>query len=244
MHRLDRSCVPEPECLRGYDHRTQEWKALKPECKRQVRHALVRFQGKSGIAMDEVEAESRVRCAYCESDLRDAGHIEHFRRKHRQRDDAYPELTFAWHNLFLSCDDQERCGRYKDRQGGGPYDSDQLIKPDEDDPERFLYFHGNGEVRPRDSLNEQDKGRAAETIRVFHLNQPKLCGARRKAVSQYRNMIVNQIEELVSCEENFRNQYLEEEIENTRWYEYATAIKHFLQNPKSVSEVLPGRQEP
>jgi len=228
MHKLDRSAITAPACLAEYDYQTQTWDDFGGICKRQVRFALFQIQGIPGITSEDA-AEYGLRCAYCEGAIWHEGHLEHFRRKNRSRPDGYPELTFDWNNLFIACGSQDHCGHYKDRKAAQPYDPDQLIKPDEHDPEHYLYFHSSGEVRAMDRLSDEDKHRAAETIRAFGLDNPSLVGARAKAVSKYRRMKIEDFEVLASWDEADRREYFLSEIEATRWEPYATTIKHFLQ---------------
>lgn len=229
MHKLDRSKVTAPECLADYDYRTQTWDDLRAECKQALRAALVQMQGIPGATTADA-SEYGVRCAYCEAQIHHAGHIEHFRRKNRHHLNGYPELTFAWDNLFLACGERDHCGHYKDRTNAPAYDPRELIKPDEHDPEHFLYFHSTGEVRPRHRLSEADARRAAETIRVFGLDDACLAGRREKALSLYRKKITADLDEVATWRPEDREAYLSDEIEATRWDPYATTIKHFLQN--------------
>jgi hypothetical protein len=58
------------------------------------------------------------------------------------------------------------------------YDRSVLIKPDVDDPRRFIEFTGDGYVRARRGLPAADATRATETIRVFALDAWSLRTAR------------------------------------------------------------------
>jgi uncharacterized protein (TIGR02646 family) len=187
------------------------------------------MQGIPGVTAEDA-SEYGVRCAYCEALIHHAGHIEHFRRKNRHHPNGYPELTFAWSNLFLACGSRTHCGHYKDGSEAPAYDPDELIKPDQHDPEHYLYFHSSGEVRPRHPLNAADTHRAEETIRVFGLNNASLPGERKKALRVYREKIAADLDELADWPSEDREAYLCGEIEATRWDPYATTIKHFLQN--------------
>lgn len=224
MHKLDRSSVAAPGCLDDYDYKTQTWDDFGGACKKALRAALVQMQGIPGVA-------AGVRCAYCEGLIFYGGHIEHFRRKSLKH---YPELTFDWNNLFLACDARTHCGHHKDRRSAPAYDPNQLIKPDEDDPDVFLYFHSSGEVRVRGKLSAGNdlraKAKAEVTIQVFCLNDSTLVAERARAVSEYRKMKSDDFEELASWEEVDRREYFESEIEATRGHPFATTIKHFLQN--------------
>lgn len=226
MHKLNRASVTPPACLTTYDYQIQNWDNLDAECKHLLRAALVKMHGIPGVTTPESN-EYGLRCAYCENRIYHEGHIEHFRRKNP---DHFPQLTFDWTNLFLSCGSHDHCGHYKDRPNAPKYDPNQLIKPDEHDPERYLYFHSNGEVRARRALNNSDLHRATETIRVFGLDNRVLIGARRRAVSFYREKITADLNEIASWSSDERKAYLAGEIEATCGDPYATTIKHFLQS--------------
>lgn len=225
MHKLDRCRVEPPESLTDYDYRVQEWDNLASDCKRNLRAALVQMQGISDVTTSDA-VEYGLRCAYCECAIYHDGHIEHFRRKNAN---YFPELTFVWENLFLACGSKEHCGHYKDRKGAPSYNPDNLIKPDEDDPDSYLYFHSTGKVLPRADLDENNCFRATETIRVFGLNSGVLSGARSQALSVYRKRVIDEINEVESWSEEDRYAYFVKEIEETRWESYSTTIKHFLQ---------------
>ena len=230
MHKLDRSSVVEPTCLAEYSYPDQTWDDFRGSCKRTVRLALQRIQGQqieSDDADDEAEYILGLRCAYCESQIFFGGHIEHFRRKNPA---DFPELTFSWTNLFLACGSKDHCGHYKDN-GGSPYNPDELIKPDDQDPDDYLYFHSSGHVKVRNQpqLSEAELRLAEETIRVFNLNFGELQGKRRKAAKAYIHKNTNIIEELMAWDDQqVREEYISMEIEATRWEPFATTIKHFL----------------
>ena len=226
MHKLDRASVAAPGCLATYDYQSQSWDDLAGECKRQLRAALVKMQGIPGVTTADAN-EYGVRCAYCEGAIHHEGHIEHFRRKNPAH---YPELSFAWENLFLVCGSHKLCGHYKDRKDSPPYDPDQLIKPDVHDPGNYLYLHSSGEVRVRKGLNPGDAKRATETIRVFGMNNRTLVGSRAKAMTFYKKKMVADLDVLAAWSPADRRAYLEEEIEATRYAPYSTTIQHFLQS--------------
>ncbi len=224
MHKLDRTVVAAPDCLAEYDYREQNWDNFGGACKKQLRFALVQFQGIPGVTV-EGASEYGVRCSYCECGVYNDGHIEHFRRKNPR---YYPEFTFEWTNLFLACGANEHCGHYKDSQKVDAYDPANLIKPDERDPDHYLYFHSSGEVRVREGLNDEDKLIASETIRVFGLKNGSLTGERARAVSTYKGRVLEELDEIASWTPAEREEYLQGEIDATRWQPYSTTIKHFL----------------
>lgn len=130
--------------------------------------------------------------------------------------------------MFLACESQEHCGHFKDRKGA-VYDPAQLIKPDEDDPQHYLYFHSSGEVRARAGLTGDEVVRANETIRVFGLADRSLAGARAKAVFFYKDQVASELDEVASWPAEDRRAYLEQEVERTRYDPYASTIRDFLQ---------------
>ena len=213
MHKLDRSAVAKPACLASYNYPQNTWEDVSSSDKRQIRNSLKKMQD--------------CRCAYCEGPIySNNGHIEHFRRKTPA---YFPSLTFAWSNLFLSCDSCEHCGHYKDGPSAGCYNSDDLVKPDKDDPDQFFYFHSSGEVLPRSGIDTVQSRRAKETIRVFNLNCGVLKAARQRALRIYQERDLGFLEELMELEEEARQLFISDEIKNTRSDPYWTVIRHFFE---------------
>lgn len=121
-------------------------------------------------------------CAYCESRLGlHEGHIEHFRRKNAS---WFPELMFAWSNLYYSCCRNGTCGRHKDRVLKRE-DADALIDPCVDDPEEYLQFTFDGNVAVRSNLVARDAYRARLTIETFSLKHEHLVGMRKNVLRSY-----------------------------------------------------------
>ena len=231
MHKLNRASVQRPACLEKFDCKTQTWADLVGQDKKSVRLSLQSMQGQQIV--DDASDDGQhfilgLRCAYCESQVFFGGHIEHFRRKNPL---DFPQLTFEWTNLFIACDSKEHCAHYKDRPKAPPYNPDDLIKPDEHDPDSYLYFHSSGEVRVRhrDGITDDDRRRGAETIRVFNLDSGTLKGARHKALEQYLASNTGILEALMDCDANDRQVFIAEEIEATKWQPYWTTIRHFFE---------------
>lgn len=215
MHKLERTEAP--PCLSGYDHRTQHWDDISADCKKATRTQLDAMQGP--------------RCAYCESSIEfEDSHIEHFRRKGGPPPQPHRHLMFDWDNLFLSCDSRAHCGHYKDRPSAPPYDPNDLIKPDIEDPHRLLYFHRNGAIRPRKGLNEAERDRVSETIRVFNLEEKLLVANRRSAVDRYLRQNEKQadLDELMNWSAEDRRAWLDLEIDAIRDQPYVSTLLHFL----------------
>ena len=221
MHKLDR---PEagPPCLGNYSYPQDTWDVPRDpsrearlawaECKRCIREALRAVQGNF--------------CAYCESELWGDAHIEHFRRKNPNH---FPELTFSWQNLFWSCQSQDHCGHFKDRPSAPGYAPDDLIKPDDEDPDLFFYLYSNGEIRLRHGLTADQQRRATATIKAFGLDDSGLTGERASKVAKFRKRKAPDLDELMTWPERDRKQYLVDEIEVARNESFSTTIRHFLE---------------
>ena len=212
MRKLDRTIAPSPACLGAYRHPANTWNDVESAERREIRASLERMQGN--------------RCAYCEGLVGADGHIEHFRRKGPGH---YPELTFDWPNLFLSCGSSDHCGHYKDRPGAPDYNPDEIVKPDIDDPDAELYFHSTGEVRPRSDGNAPNARRATETIRVLNLNCGRLRAQRRRVVRIYEQREPGILDALMEFDEPSRREFIDAEIEFTRNDPYWTVIRHYFE---------------
>lgn len=212
MHKLDRASTASPMCLSNYCHSVHNWDAVTAQDKQAIRTSLEQLQGN--------------RCAYCESAVYSDSHIEHFRRKNILH---FPELTFEWSNLFLSCNSQKHCGHYKDRPSVTPYDPASLVKPDDDDPDAFFYFHSSGEVRARSGLSSVQQIRSDETIRVFNLNCSALQEARRRALRAYERREPKILEALMGFSPKDREAFINDEIRATADDPHCTVIRHFFE---------------
>ncbi|MDY0983153.1 retron system putative HNH endonuclease [Microbacterium sp. CFBP9023] len=225
MHLLDRGGVRAPDCLDDYDYSDHTWKQFGKACKREVRARLVEMQGIPGVSAASGANEYGVRCAYCEGPIYVDGHIEHFRRKNPAH---FPELTFEWSNLFLACRSVSHCGHFKDRRSSDSYSPADLVKPDERDPEAFLFFSSNGRVYPKDGLDSVNMHIATETIRVFNLNDDALAARRRSALKPYFEQISEFLDLGIELDPHELFDDLASEILRTQYEAYATTIKHFL----------------
>jgi uncharacterized protein (TIGR02646 family) len=209
MHKLDRPITP--TCLSLYQHRRDNWGNLTPDHKNEI-----------WLKLDEMQQR---RCAYCESVIKtdrknSNSHIEHFRQRRN-----YLQGTFLWSNIFGSCNRQDSCGKYKDNLP--PYNHQDLIKMDAEDPEAFFEFLPDGNVAPIKGLTSANKKRAEETIRIFNLNG-SLRQIRKTAIKGY----LQTAEELASYAAEFDEtvwlQLLQNELDEIKNLPFTTAIKHML----------------
>lgn len=215
MHYLDRHDTEAPTCLDQYSHHSDLWRGVCASCKKTIRQKLGEMQGTSRNG-----ETSGSRCAYCEGPVYNDSHIDHFFPK---GDSKYRHLMFSWKNMFLSCGSNKHCGHYKKKN-----DTEGTIKPDEDDPDEFLYFHSSGVVRVREGLPEEHRLKACKTISMFGLNHGALQAKRKSAVEPYKRSLLADLDVIASWDEGERRQYLNQEVENIRWEPYATTLKHFL----------------
>jgi uncharacterized protein (TIGR02646 family) len=210
MHKLDRSLTPYPACLNRYKHGFHNWSNISSIDKDEIRIALQSMQGR--------------RCAYCECDLsKHDYHIEHFRQRNR-----FPQGTFDWNNLFLSCGSSTSCGIHKDKCP--PYNPNVLIKPDIEDPEVFFLFVQDGSIVVRPNLTDAERHRAEETLRIFNLDAQggPLRQMRRVAISGYLKTLIElqELSEIFSIEQI--NEYVASEYGYITDSEFCTPIKHAL----------------
>ena len=209
MRQLNRANVMEPACLAHYQHGHHHWDDLAAGDKAQIRQQLEQMQGR--------------RCAYCEGSLDVLGsHIEHFRRK---RQGHFPHLTFAWSNLYWSCDQQDSCGHHKDH-GAGAYNVTDLIDPCADDPDTFFRFRADGTISIRSGIPATQKHKAEETLRVFNLNPQwgRLRNMRKAAVSAY----VSFVDGCVGFSTAELHDFFRDELATAAALPFFTAIRHVL----------------
>lgn len=209
MHKLVRP-IP-PTCLSHYQHGRDKWGAVTSDHKSEI-----------WLKLDEMQ---QYRCAYCEAEIKtdretSNSHIEHFRQRR-----SYPQGTFLWNNLFGSCNRSDSCGNHKDNLT--PYNHQDLIKMDDEDPEAFLEFLSDGSVVPIKGLNPNDKHRADETIRIFNLN-----GALRQIRETALKGYIQTAEELATFAEEFDEAdwlpLLQDELDQIKHLPFTTAIRHTL----------------
>lgn len=208
MRKLDRTAVPPPPCLASYRPGRDNWNDVDAMDKKQIRDRLKQMQGQ--------------RCAYCEGPLEQLGqHIEHFRRKH-----LFPQLTFAWKNLYWSCNQNDSCGHYKDH-GAGEYDLDELLEPCVDDPDTFFRFRSDGTIHVRHDLSPRDQQRARETLRVFNLHPEfgRLRNMRKTAATRY----IGFVNELSALPPEERQEYVTLEVQSSAGEAFSTVIRHLFE---------------
>ncbi len=132
------------------------------------------------ILLEPLQEMTQDRCAFCDGILGVTSRetIEHFRPKA-----GFPELAFAWPNLFPACD---FCQAQKQRNG----DWDEGLLPPDEAGYRFSRFFycdpDTGEINPNPAASEADQKRAKVTTRLFGLNTKKRRKSRRREWRRYR----------------------------------------------------------
>ena len=123
-------------------------------------------------------AETRGKCAYCESKIRhiDDGDIEHIEPK-----SIVPESTFNWNNLTLAC---TVCNRNKGDYYGVPGSAEELINPYNDQPSDHFLFHREILTPSPDSI------RALRTEETISLNRAELVERRREKMAELHGLVV------------------------------------------------------
>jgi len=116
-----------------------------------------------------LKIEQNNMCAYCESKLKNF-HIDHFFKR-----DLFPKQTFEYNNLFLSCDFEIHCAKFKDKFGLKKEEFFEIFSPIDVNLEEFEYSL-TGEI-----LGKTDK--AKKTIEVFNLNNKSLLEKRKRISS-------------------------------------------------------------
>jgi len=140
-----------------------------------------------------LENEQSNQCAYTELPMeyeKNNSHIEHLKRK----DSAFfPELTFEWSNLFVSCNSDDFGGKYKDGKylkGKTKADNALIINPSLENPNQYFELTNWGELTIKADLQGIAKTKAEETIKAFNLNHNSLQDRRREmiqSVNDYKN---------------------------------------------------------
>lgn len=156
-----------------------------------------RFPTEKAILKNQLLGMQFFCCAYCGAKLTEKdqfGFIEHFERR-----EGKIGPTYDWSNLFVSCQNPESCGIWKDTKGKHVPLS-QVLKPDDEAViGRFRYLP-NGQV----AAVKAGDAAADNTIVVFNLNTPKLASRRKKLMEGLASVLqvyaVGETdEELVAC---------------------------------------------
>jgi uncharacterized protein (TIGR02646 family) len=164
---------PKPAIL---ERKQQAWTRalLSASTDAEKRKAEAKYKHRS--IKDVLVAMFHGKCTYCESKIShvDYGHIEHFKPKSR-----FPDLTFEWTNLLLSCPicngPEYKGDRFPEGSEGGP-----LINPCDDKPEEHFQFIFDSVAKLASVIGKTTRGQTTE--RVLGLNRSNLREYRSKVI--------------------------------------------------------------
>jgi len=128
----------------------------------------------------EILTEQNSLCIYCEKSVEDYPkncHIDHFKKR-----DLFPNETLNYNNLIISCNEERRCAKYKDKHISRE-DYNRFINPVIENPEDFLEYTFYGELEPKSNLSESDIVKAEFTIEILNLNDRSLVEERKNFIS-------------------------------------------------------------
>lgn len=170
--------TPYPEFVDFIErNKPQNWDAL---------DATVRINTRKYILVEEQGNQ----CAYTELPVeyeKNSSHIEHLKRK----DSAFfPELTFEWTNLFVSCNASDFGGKHKDDtylRRKGKADNALILNPATENPADFFELKSWGELTIKENLNDTDRRKAETTIDAFNLNHNSLIQRRTEMIQRVKD---------------------------------------------------------
>lgn len=134
----------------------QHWEEISP-IRQELREHILKEQGNC--------------CAYTEIRIREStnSHIDHYRTRN-----LFPQLTFDYHNMLVSCNSEEYGAKHKDKQIKATEDYDVLVDPVKEVPSDFIEFAYTGEV-----LSVGGSAKGEKTISFFNLNAKALVERRK-----------------------------------------------------------------
>jgi len=106
--------------------------------------------------------EQKCLCAYCERIIRcdsNKSNIDHFKTRN-----LFPQETLNYNNLLVSCNREDTCSTFKDRNIKCKSDYDYIINPIIENPDDFLDYLLTGEI-----ISKNCTPKAENTIKAFNL---------------------------------------------------------------------------
>ncbi|MFH4593979.1 retron Ec78 anti-phage system effector HNH endonuclease PtuB [Vibrio alginolyticus] len=206
-----------PLCLAQFMHGRDNW-------------SVISNNGLTNEIWEKLNIMQSGFCAYCECQLQEDNtkrHIEHFIQKGRD-----PSKTFDWDNLFGSCNNPNRCGKFKDEDSEAKnIDLAKVCKPDVMDASELILFLNSGKVRSRTTLTPQQKELADNTITVFNLDRDStLENSRKAAIAGEKSLADSYWEMLANDDTGELAVLLEEELSEAliriKQVEHSTALVH------------------
>lgn len=218
MKKLDRGHAP--ACLAQFKHGREDW-------------SVISKNGLTNDIWDELCNMQHGYCAYCECKLPENNkkrHVEHFIQKSQ-----CPTLTFSWDNLFGSCNNPDRCGKYKDHSSTAKrINIRKVCKPDVNDPKKLLIFLKSGKVTARSGLTAKDSEIAHNTIAIFNLDGDSTLENSRKAAIAGEKHLADDYWEALANDTGNLAELLETELSDAliriKNLEHSTALECLWRN--------------
>lgn len=175
MLTLDRTRAQEPHALKQAKREKCTWDNLSSEQRSEIRQCLAEWQHHL--------------CAYCERPIKTGSatpscHIEHFLKR-----DLFPGKTFEWSNLFLSCSNEDTCGKAKDKsiKRNDAQKNESLIAPGKACASIFVVT-ALGRMGVHEACPQELRERAQLIIDAFNLNDIKLVSQRKNIFKQFKDL--------------------------------------------------------
>ncbi|EJB8408505.1 TPA: TIGR02646 family protein [Vibrio parahaemolyticus] len=206
-----------PLCLARFKHGRDNW-------------SVISSNGLTNDIWASLNVMQHGFCAYCECQLQEDNtkrHIEHFIQKDRE-----PSKTFNWNNLFGSCNNPNRCGKFKDEAPAAKnIDLSKVCKPDVMDASELILFLNSGKVRARTILAPQQKELADNTITVFNLDGDSTLENSRKAAIAGEKSLADSYWEMLADDDSgelavLLEAELSEALIRIKQVEHSTALVH------------------
>lgn len=148
-------------------------------------HTTKAYSGLYAECVRLLRAEQDNLCGYTERPLPSTGiHVDHFRKRALFPAQNY---VFGWNNLIVDEHNKSFGADYKDNAIQKAEDYEILIDPVAHDPHWFFTYIESGRIKPKESLNEEERKMAEFTIRIFNLQHPLLCDDRREIIELVRD---------------------------------------------------------
>lgn len=164
---------PKPDIL---ERNQQAWTRALLDASTDVEKRKAEGKYRHRSIKDALVAMFHGKCAYCESKIShvEYGHIEHFKPKSR-----FPDLTFEWTNLLLSCPIcngfEYKGDHFPEAPEGGP-----LINPCDETPAKHFEFVFDRIAKLASIIGKTNRGQTTETI--IGLNRYDLRAYRSKVI--------------------------------------------------------------
>ncbi len=194
MDKINRTKVEKPDCLTDNDKKwTLDWKTRIKEGKKFTWHNYKTMDCQKTIskALSQI---TNSHCSYCGIYKLERGRItptiDHFKPK-----SIYPDLSFEWSNLFISCNE---CQKYKgsffpnnkeQNFRGNFYPKNiEPLKPDDKDYFFDYWFQidwRSNKILPNEIRTKDEQKKALITINFFCLNEDGRPEAREEELLKY-----------------------------------------------------------